>query len=284
MFHDHLLDQKRHADFLSENRIDPITGDKIEAGDRIVICAACKSAFLEESWNYLRQQHCKQYGTLNKIPKTEKICFNEEPLIFFPFDVRESDSFSDEFTYKILQNSTSALMALIPLLLIIFTWIVVPSFGSEGFQMVFNIFIMPLGVVVFYTVTTTLSSKPTTILGNLMMRKNHYFIQNVRKNYAKGNFLAVHLKNKNIVSKSELGEKTIPFSEVQKFVYSYYPDRMMKKHGYLVLQVSVTTKKNDVIEYESIFMEEEVHQLKVFLNKLPQSLKVFSRRKEISRY
>ncbi|WP_338766958.1 hypothetical protein WAF17_04860 [Bernardetia sp. ABR2-2B] len=283
MFHYHFLKERQHADFLSENRIDPITGDKIQEGDCIVICAACKSAFLEDSWNYLRQQHCDQYGTLNKIPKTEKIHFNEEPLIFFPFDVRENDSFSDEFMYRFLQNSTSALMAFLPLILIVFAWIIVPSFGSDGFQMIFNIFIMPLGVVVFYSVANTLSSKPTTILGNIMMRKNHYFIKNVRQNYAKENYLAIHIKNENIVSKTKLGEKTIPFSNVQKFVYSYYPDRMMKKHGYLVLQVSVTTKKNDVIEYESIFREEDAPKLKSFLKRLPQDLKVFSRRKQISR-
>ncbi|WP_338814204.1 hypothetical protein V9L05_02160 [Bernardetia sp. Wsw4-3y2] len=277
MFHDHLLNKRQHADFLSENRIDPITGDKIQVGDRIVICAACKSAFLEESWNYLRQQHCDQYGTLNKIPKREKIYFNEEPLILLPFDVRESDSFSDDFTYKILQNSTSAFMALLPLILIIFAWIVVPSFGSEGFQMLFNIFIMPLGVVVFYTVTSTLSSQPTTILGNIMMRKNQYFIQNVRQNYKKGNYFGIHLKNKNIVSKTELGKKTIPFSNIQKFVYSYYPDRMMKKHGYLVLQLRVTTQK-ETINYESIFRATEAEKLNVFLDRLPQNLKIFSRK------
>ncbi len=45
MHHSHTL-TNHHQDFLNQNRIDPITGEKIEEGHTVVVCAACKSAFL----------------------------------------------------------------------------------------------------------------------------------------------------------------------------------------------------------------------------------------------
>ncbi len=60
---------------LQENRQDPITGDLVKEGDKVVICASCKSAFLEGSWNYLGQQHCQQRETLNQIPAKQNFKF-----------------------------------------------------------------------------------------------------------------------------------------------------------------------------------------------------------------
>ena len=52
--HIHQLDPQRHEKFLTQARIDPITGDTLEAGDKIVLCAECKSAFHLDSWAYFR--------------------------------------------------------------------------------------------------------------------------------------------------------------------------------------------------------------------------------------
>ncbi|PIY07811.1 MAG: hypothetical protein COZ18_15535 [Flexibacter sp. CG_4_10_14_3_um_filter_32_15] len=60
---------------LQENRQDPITGDLIKEGDKVVICASCKSAFLEGNWKYLGQQHCQQKQTLNQIPAKQNFKF-----------------------------------------------------------------------------------------------------------------------------------------------------------------------------------------------------------------
>lgn len=67
MQHSHTLTE-HHQDFLSQNRTDPITGEKIEEGHTVVICAACKSAFFIESWEYLGYSHCDQTNTLKFLP------------------------------------------------------------------------------------------------------------------------------------------------------------------------------------------------------------------------
>ncbi|PIY08896.1 MAG: hypothetical protein COZ18_09990 [Flexibacter sp. CG_4_10_14_3_um_filter_32_15] len=68
MINEHRLNTTTHSDFLNQERIDPITGEKIEEGHTIVICAACKSAFFIESWEYLGNEHCNQDETLSEIP------------------------------------------------------------------------------------------------------------------------------------------------------------------------------------------------------------------------
>ncbi|WP_027003711.1 hypothetical protein [Hugenholtzia roseola] len=69
--HLHRIDCTTHHAFLQEARQDPVTGDVIKSGDTVVFCAACKSVFLQETWEYLGNTHCHQQETLPQIP-TEK--------------------------------------------------------------------------------------------------------------------------------------------------------------------------------------------------------------------
>ncbi len=275
MFHYHFLEENKHSEFLSQNRIDPITGDKIQEGDCIVICAACKSAFLEESWNYLRQQHCNQYGTLNKIPKTEKIYFKGEPLVFLPFNVRNEESFLNEFLCKFLQSSTTAFLILLPLFLAILACIFIP-FDDEGFRYAFSFVIMPFCMMIFYVIVSIFSLTRKTFFRQIINQKNRFFIQKLRQSYLIGNYFAINLKNKSIVTKTELGEKEILFSSIEKIVHSYYADKIFNKNGFLLLQIRIATNK-EIINYESIFEEVEKNKVDIFLNKLPQNLKTFER-------
>jgi len=66
--HIHEVHEKKHQVFLNEGRRDPFTKEKIKAGDRIVFCAKCKSAFLHSSWEAMRGKHCKQTETLIEFP------------------------------------------------------------------------------------------------------------------------------------------------------------------------------------------------------------------------
>lgn len=59
--------------FLKENRQDPVTGDEFFVGDEIVFCASCKSAFLQDSWEYMGSKHCGQTATLNNFPVSSKL-------------------------------------------------------------------------------------------------------------------------------------------------------------------------------------------------------------------
>lgn len=68
MPHIHRLDPQEHTAFLNEDRSDPITGEYLQAGDEVVICAACGSAFLHDSWSYIGEKHCGQRRTLRQLP------------------------------------------------------------------------------------------------------------------------------------------------------------------------------------------------------------------------
>ncbi|WP_338766143.1 hypothetical protein WAF17_03195 [Bernardetia sp. ABR2-2B] len=63
-----LILTQNQTHFLEENRQDPITGDDFSIGDEIIFCASCKSAFLKESWEYMKGKHCNQYKKLDSFP------------------------------------------------------------------------------------------------------------------------------------------------------------------------------------------------------------------------
>lgn len=71
--HIHEVNESRNRTFLSEGRKDPFTKEKIKAGDRIVFCAGCKSAFLHSSWEAIRGRHCDQTETLADFPYTPRL-------------------------------------------------------------------------------------------------------------------------------------------------------------------------------------------------------------------
>ncbi|WP_291723435.1 hypothetical protein [Bernardetia sp.] len=77
----HTLEKEKHSDFLTQNRIDPITGDVLQEGDSVVICASCKSAFLADSWEYMGRRHCEQSITLKKIPN-KKILLAKKSKVY----------------------------------------------------------------------------------------------------------------------------------------------------------------------------------------------------------
>ncbi len=72
----HKINNSLHQNFLEEERKDPITGDLIKAGDRIVFCQVCKSAFLKDSWKYMNNRHCGQLDTLSEFPVAMNLFFN----------------------------------------------------------------------------------------------------------------------------------------------------------------------------------------------------------------
>ncbi|MBS9783466.1 MAG: hypothetical protein KGV46_02815 [Pasteurella sp.] len=61
------LNAIRDRDFLSEQRKDPVTQQLLKAGDRIVICARQKIAFLEDTWGG-QCPLCECRNTLDYLP------------------------------------------------------------------------------------------------------------------------------------------------------------------------------------------------------------------------
>lgn len=76
----HQLDPEKHQSFLAQKRRDPVTGDPIQSGDQIVICAVCQSAFLKESWDYLGQKHCGQQETAREIREARALKLQQAEL------------------------------------------------------------------------------------------------------------------------------------------------------------------------------------------------------------
>jgi len=79
--HIHTLHARTHASFLESQRHDPITGDAFKAGDEVVFCASCRSAFLRESWDYMGQAHCGQRETLANFPEAKTLNLKDGPEV-----------------------------------------------------------------------------------------------------------------------------------------------------------------------------------------------------------
>jgi hypothetical protein len=101
----HTLEKEKHNDFLKQERIDPITGDILQEGDQVVICASCKSAFLVDSWGYMDYKHCNQTHTLREIPKQEAVKIDRESrnerldkLAFYQFRTVKNSEVSGVYT------------------------------------------------------------------------------------------------------------------------------------------------------------------------------------------
>lgn len=86
----HKIDNKKHADFLAQNRKDPITGDLIIEGNEIVFCKECQSVFLKDTWEYLEGKHCNSKNTLVTFPKIESLNLSvSEKLNTLHFVIRD---------------------------------------------------------------------------------------------------------------------------------------------------------------------------------------------------
>lgn len=86
--HTHHLNYQEHSHLLQQNCKDPISGDFLTAGDEVVFCASCGSAFLADSWEYMGAQHCNQSETLRFTPEPPKEKIILRPGSSSPTEVR----------------------------------------------------------------------------------------------------------------------------------------------------------------------------------------------------
>ena len=75
-----LILTENQTHFLEENRHDPISGDSFSIGDEIVFCAVCKSAFLKDSWEMIKEKHCDQTTTLENFPVSEELVLKKTKI------------------------------------------------------------------------------------------------------------------------------------------------------------------------------------------------------------
>lgn len=83
--HVHTINREAHADFLAQERMDPVTGECLQDGDKVVFCAQCRSAFLLDSWDYLENRHCQQTQTLPDFPEKESLMLSYKNYAFGNF-------------------------------------------------------------------------------------------------------------------------------------------------------------------------------------------------------
>ncbi|MCK5525423.1 MAG: SH3 domain-containing protein [Thiomargarita sp.] len=76
--HIHTIDERKHEEFLKEERHEFYNHNLIKPGDEVVFCAKCQCAFLFANWGAIFDgKHCGQTQTLEEFPQT-----NKKPLKF----------------------------------------------------------------------------------------------------------------------------------------------------------------------------------------------------------
>ncbi|MEM6298324.1 MAG: hypothetical protein AAF740_06515, partial [Bacteroidota bacterium] len=109
--HVHTIDAQIHTDFLAQQREDPVTGEPIRAGEEVIFCASCKSAFLKDSWTYLGNEHCGQAETLKEVPQqqTLRIRWELEEQIWPPEPPKSSSETALKWILDIIASLAGAL-------------------------------------------------------------------------------------------------------------------------------------------------------------------------------
>lgn len=92
------IDNEKHYNFLSSKPFDPITGDCIESGDDVAVCACCNAVFLTESLDYIGWQHCNQNKFTGNLPSVNNF------LLKKTFRISNKANKSEIFTAWFLDN------------------------------------------------------------------------------------------------------------------------------------------------------------------------------------
>jgi hypothetical protein len=265
MLHTYHLDTTNHSDFLKQKRVDPITGEKIEEGHTIVICAACKSAFFIESWEYLGNTHCSQEQTLAQIPVTKTLQLALKPLEYLPFlfrkgsyypwDKKEADT---EFYKLILLAIGGSVLGLFMVAWSLF-WL------QNGFLFFIELIILSIIVWIISLIFKTKQKK------RAFRRK-----QNVSKSI----YLAIDLKNQSINYKKGNKISKIDFDQLSELKYKlkYMPFKECAKHNQFILSLEFLTQENKKIRYYTVFHEKEIPNWSKFLEELPYTIPVLNQK------
>ncbi|WP_338760263.1 hypothetical protein WAF17_13265 [Bernardetia sp. ABR2-2B] len=265
MLHTHYLDTNSHSDFLKQERIDPITGEKIEEGHTIVICAACKSAFFVESWEYLGNEHCNQEETLSEIPTVKSLQLVAKPLEYLPFLFRKGSYFAKEGkegNWELIKNSIIFILGgLISTFLLIF------------FVILIGVKTSPIYGVIFLGVVLSLVG----IIVNLYRNKKSFI---GKDNPKKATYVALDLKNQSINYKKKDRKNIINFAQVRVLKYSlkYISSQICRKEDSYILSLEINTKQYQKIRFHTILHKNEIPHWSKFLEELPYTIPVLNQK------
>jgi hypothetical protein len=265
MHHSHQLEKQTHQDFLVQQRVDPITGERIEAGHKIVICSACKSAFFEESWEYLGGKHCNQEKTLSKIPVAQTLWLKAKPLEFLPFDF---EGFDKKLHY---QNVIYGFLELVIIALSGFSvlfWLV-SLIKSRQDIFIVSIFVGMSSAGLYFNLKKIIKKLPVLI---------HKHILPIDREHK----LAIDNKKQVLVFRNDFKELKLPLNTISKFQYSFnYVDEDTSRYRDMCdLIVTLGFSKNGIYKERTISTQIRkvyFYKWEELLNKLPLGIKVYLR-------
>jgi hypothetical protein len=266
MKYPHQLTSK-DQDFLSQDRTDPITGEKIEEGHTVVICAACKSAFFIESWEYLGDSHCDQTNTLEALPKSQNLYlqtnskYTQEILTF---------GFSNKPMFKTSKGGFVAFIV---------AGVISSVFGAfigllsgEGFVgvIVFIVCLFLLSILLFF-----LSAIISVLTPNPTKNKSIKQIENMKATFS----MCIDYKNKGFLinhDKPKNRQKFISFEEITEFKYHilYHPSTDIDAL-FCQLQIRINTKTRADTCFATIHRD-TIPEWSNFISKLPTSLRIIN--------
>ncbi len=264
MHHSHQLEKQKDQDFLLQQRVDPITGELIKAGHKIVICSACKSAFFEESWEYLGGKHCNQKETLIQIPINETLWLKAKPLEFLPFDF---EGFDKGFHYQNLVFGFLEFVTKIVFLLAFVPLTMSLSIESERYDIfILSILIGGSSITLFFNLEKAIKKLPLSIYKHIL---------NIHKEHK----LAIDNKKQVLVFRNDFKELELPLNTVSKFQYSFnYVDGDTSRYKDVCdLTLILGFSKNGVYKERTITTQlRKIHfnKWEVFLQKIPSIIEV----------
>ncbi|WP_338766956.1 hypothetical protein WAF17_04855 [Bernardetia sp. ABR2-2B] len=271
MHYSHQLEKRKHKDFLLQQIVDPITGELIEAGHKIVICSACKSAFFEESWEYLGKEHCNQTKTLSKIPVAEiiKIKFKELDFEFEDVEKRKI-SLKDKIIGHTIGFTLCMLffgICLLPLgiygyfesvlknLLESYVWVIL--FLS------FCLVIGSFGIWIFYKTDEKYSEK-----SKIYQKYKRLVI--LCSDFDDTFRLNIDSEKSRLIINNAVDKFSIPFSQIENIEYTF--TRKMYKVRLRVKFNFINNKDLKQKTLTTIIEENQMNQWQYFINKLPSHI------------
>ncbi|WP_375559241.1 hypothetical protein ACE193_16075 [Bernardetia sp. OM2101] len=265
MLHTHYLDRTTHSDFLKQERIDPITGEKIEEGHTIVICAACKSAFFIESWEYLGNEHCNQKESLSEIPVSKLLQLVAKPLEYLPFLFRRGSYFSQEGKEGQREFIKSSILISLGAIALTFTVMFMVFF--------IGIKTSPIYGVIFLGIALSMIG----VAVNLNRRKRSFI---GKDNPKKATYVALDLKNQSINYKKKKIENKINFTQIKELKYSlkYMSAQVCRKEDNYILSLEIKTKEEKKIKFHTILHQDKIPNWSKFLEELPYSIPVLNQK------
>ncbi|WP_338760418.1 hypothetical protein WAF17_13575 [Bernardetia sp. ABR2-2B] len=252
MTNTHRLEKELHSEFLEQGRIDPITGELIEEGHTIVICAACKSAFFIESWEYLGEEHCNQTDTLTDIPKPKNLFLESKPLEYLPFLFRKGVYFAKDGSAGTLEM----------LKLLVYTSSSLLGLGIFTVLIGYFISVILAGLVCFGLVI---------LIAIKMDEKQEEAKHGISSNPKKDTYIAIDSKNQSLKIKRNKKQQSLPFKKVRQIEYSLV---YMQPNYILTLEITSISMRENTIKYHTSINNDEIIKWSNFLEELPYNLKV----------